>query len=226
MIEVSRSSTGALDTHALTDSQALVAGLRVAVPGSAAELEKKAEAVTAVLRHASEAVQGMSVLLDTDPPTETADATTVVAETTETLRVAVERVARLELELAGTPCVVPLPSWQLVQIVTALVGNAVEAVLARRERGGGAIRVCLFSPEDEDIAVLEVEDNGNGMDPDVRSRAGDPFFSTRHRERPGLGLPLVRGRVQRAGGEVLIDSVQDVGTTVRVVLPLVRRYAS
>lgn len=70
---------------------------------------------------------------------------------------------------------------------------------------------------------VAISDNGIGMDEAVRPRAMDPFFSTKGEGRgSGLGLSTVQGFVLQSGGNVRIQSVRDVGTTVRLYFPAVR----
>ena len=65
-----------------------------------------------------------------------------------------------------------------------------------------------------------VTDNGPGMSEEVRRRAVDPFFTTKETSSgTGLGLSMVYGFVQQAGGELRIYSVEGIGTTVRIVVP-------
>jgi CheY-like chemotaxis protein len=71
-----------------------------------------------------------------------------------------------------------------------------------------------------DYVVLEVEDAGQGMTPDVVAQAFDPFFSTKPRGGgTGLGLATVYGIAKRFGGHVEIDSEPDVGTRISVYFP-------
>jgi len=67
---------------------------------------------------------------------------------------------------------------------------------------------------------LRFVDEGRGMSPDVVKRATDPFFTTKQSgDRMGLGLFLARTLVDSLGGELLIESATNRGTTIRVVLP-------
>ena len=64
-----------------------------------------------------------------------------------------------------------------------------------------------------------VEDDGEGMTPEVAARAFEPFFTTRGGEGIGLGLPIVRGIVERHGGTVSLETAPGAGTKVTVRLP-------
>jgi hypothetical protein len=60
----------------------------------------------------------------------------------------------------------------------------------------------------------------------VKLRAMDPFFTTKKRGLgTGLGLSLVRGVVQGAGGTLLIDSAPGEGTTVAILVPVVEHLS-
>ncbi len=68
--------------------------------------------------------------------------------------------------------------------------------------------------------VLEVEDHGCGMTPEVLTQALDPFFTTKDvGQGTGLGLPMVFGIVQGHQGYMTIDSVPGQGTRVSLYLP-------
>ena len=69
-------------------------------------------------------------------------------------------------------------------------------------------------------AVIEVEDTGEGMAPEVQSRVFDPFFTTKDvGEGTGLGLSICHGIISGLGGQISIDSAPGRGTVVRIALP-------
>jgi PAS domain S-box-containing protein len=88
------------------------------------------------------------------------------------------------------------------------------------------VQITEFPTTDEDLkpgayALLELEDTGSGMPPDVVARVFEPFFTTKMSGRgTGLGLSMVYGFAKQSGGTVAIDSVPGRGTSFRLFLPL------
>jgi CheY-like chemotaxis protein len=67
---------------------------------------------------------------------------------------------------------------------------------------------------------LSVSDTGQGMPPEILSRAFEPFFTTKEAGKgTGLGLSVIYGFAKQSGGEVTIDSEVGRGTTVNFYLP-------
>ena len=70
---------------------------------------------------------------------------------------------------------------------------------------------------------LVVSDDGTGMTEEVRTKALDPFFTTKpHGKGTGLGLSMSFGFIRQSAGYLDIESSPESGTTIRILLP--RRY--
>lgn len=68
--------------------------------------------------------------------------------------------------------------------------------------------------------VIEVEDNGAGIDPAVLERIFDPFFTTKESDAgSGIGLANAQDFVRQSLGTILVSSTSGVGTTMSVLLP-------
>jgi ABC-type amino acid transport substrate-binding protein/nitrogen-specific signal transduction histidine kinase/ActR/RegA family two-component response regulator len=118
---------------------------------------------------------------------------------------------------------------QIHQIIMNLCTNAYHAM---REHGG-VLSVSLAEVEfDQDDQVrsldlppgrylrLEVSDTGPGIEPALRERIFDPYFTTKTKdEGTGLGLALVHGIVKDHNGRVTLYSEMGRGTTFHVYLP-------
>ncbi len=141
-----------------------------------------------------------------------------------------ERV-RLHWETESTSLPIVGEPNQIKQVLAALLSNARDA-LEHTPRPQVRVRLARFAP-DEDFrrrypdreakawALIEVVDNGCGMDEHTRKRAFDPFFTTKEVGKgTGLGLAMVLGAMQRHGGLVELHSTPGKGTRVRLFLPL------
>ena len=139
------------------------------------------------------------------------------------LQKALHRSADLDVCIASALPSVAVPPHALTRAVLNLLVNAAEAMPEGRARE--LSRVMLRADLDlaRDEVVLEVIDNGIGMSEEVQRRATDMFFTTKTRGLgTGLGLPLVRRVVERAGGSLELRSRVGAGTTIRMRLPIVR----
>jgi signal transduction histidine kinase/CheY-like chemotaxis protein len=68
--------------------------------------------------------------------------------------------------------------------------------------------------------IVEVSDNGIGMNEETRKRCLEPFFSTKGKRGTGLGLSMVYGVMERHEGKIEIESESGKGTTFRLVFPV------
>ena len=109
--------------------------------------------------------------------------------------------------------------YRLFHVLANLVRNAVQAT-----PHGGAIEVRTM--RDGDRAVIEVEDDGCGMSPEVQEHIFTPFFSTKGADGMGLGLRVSRTIVERQHGTLECSSVPGEGSCFRVTFPVLAEPAS
>lgn len=124
------------------------------------------------------------------------------------------------------------------QLENALVNLAINSRDAMSGSGKLFFSVRRATPEERersasvlkgmpDVVVLEIEDDGQGMTPEVLERAAVPFFTTKDvGEGSGLGLSMVYRFLEEAGGDMQIDSQLGVGTVIKLLLPVAHKSAS
>jgi signal transduction histidine kinase len=113
------------------------------------------------------------------------------------------------------------PVWtdahSLEQILINLLVNAAQA--ADKEDSRVELRVRTTESRQERL-MIEVADNGCGMDAETQRMIFDPFFTTKPRpEGTGLGLYVVRMLVGALQGRLEVESAPGQGSTFRVILP-------
>ena len=75
---------------------------------------------------------------------------------------------------------------------------------------------------EDDAVVIEVGDNGVGMDGATRQCLFEPFFTTKDADR-GTGLSITYAIFRNHDGQITVESEQGVGTTFKVMLPVVEK---
>jgi len=117
------------------------------------------------------------------------------------------------------------------QFEHVIINLAVNAKDAMPDGGGLTIRTRNVSERESlklaglgvaagEYLLVEVEDTGVGITPDVIGRIFEPFFTTKEVGKgTGLGLSTVYGIVKQTGGYIFADSEVGKGTTFRIYLP-------
>lgn len=98
------------------------------------------------------------------------------------------------------------------QVLMNLSRNALQAM-----PNGGVLELQTYGRGQE--VVLDIIDNGLGMDSETQSRMFDTFFSTKP-DGSGLGLPTVRKIVEAHGGTISCESDVGRGTRFSIALPI------
>jgi C4-dicarboxylate-specific signal transduction histidine kinase len=130
-----------------------------------------------------------------------------------------KRKVLVKRELAPVP---PLNAdhTELYSIISNLVRNAMQAVEKTPKTSERIITVQLIH-RDDDFLELEVQDNGAGVEPELRNSIFEPGFTSRGRKGTGLGLSFSRKIARSYHGDlVLLDRKPGTGTAFQVLLPL------
>ncbi|HXH74049.1 MAG TPA: response regulator [Bacteriovoracaceae bacterium] len=119
----------------------------------------------------------------------------------------------LVIELESTPLLVNGDFGQVEQLLMNLVVNARDALVRN-----GIIKIQTLSFEDK--VKLTVADTGIGMSEDIKSKIFEPFFTTKEVGKgTGLGLAAVHGVLTQMGGEVMVESKLNEGTSFHLYFP-------
>ncbi|HEX8700282.1 MAG TPA: ATP-binding protein, partial [Myxococcaceae bacterium] len=136
------------------------------------------------------------------------------------------RIVRNELQHRAhiTRALEPVPpvrgsEARLGQVVVNLLVNAIQALPTDRPVEQNSLRIATRLQGER--VYVEVEDNGQGMTPEVQRHIFDPFFTTKPAGvGSGLGLSISNSLVQVMGGWIEVNSTLGRGSIFRLVLPV------
>ena len=119
---------------------------------------------------------------------------------------------RIKKDLGDISIIAGVPD-ELREVLTNLIFNAVDAMPC-----GGRL---LFRTRGKRGQVrLEISDTGVGMSEETLRKCFEPFFTTKGVTGSGLGLAVSYGIIRRHGGNILIKSQLNAGTTFTILLPV------
>jgi nitrogen fixation/metabolism regulation signal transduction histidine kinase len=124
---------------------------------------------------------------------------------------------RVEQHYEGTLPRVLVDRRVISRALINLIENALQAMPE-----GGTLQLSAERLAGRDEIALTIADSGTGLDPDVRRRLFEPYFSTKS-SGTGLGLAIVRRAVEAHHGRIEVESEPGRGTAFRVVLETAAR---
>jgi len=143
------------------------------------------------------------------------DVNTLLEATTRLVKNEVHKHAEIKLELGDDIGKFTGNSQKIEQVFVNLIVNAAQAIPDHRK---GLIRV-MTRMDGEDV-VIEVEDNGKGMDEKTQKQIFDPFFTTkRAKGGTGLGLAIAFRIIEEHSGSISVKSKPGEGTTFTIRIP-------
>ena len=153
-----------------------------------------------------------------EPRVEVIDPNGPAREVLELFRAAA---AREKIELVGNLAQglepASMDAEEIHTCLANLVSNAIDACEMSTQTDS---RVVLSTRDEDGTLVYKVEDNGLGMDYELKQKVFTTFFSTKASGKgTGLGLLVTRRIVQGHGGQVTFESTKDKGSVFRMELP-------
>lgn len=126
----------------------------------------------------------------------------------------------LVVSLSEKPPHAEVQPLQIQQVLLNLFSNA-ESAIAEEGRPDGEIRVAVSEENGE--VLIEVADNGVGMESETRRSIYDPFFTTRDVGKgAGLGLSIAHDILSFHGGSITCKSGLHAGSIFYIRLPASR----
>ncbi|MCY6372709.1 hybrid sensor histidine kinase/response regulator [Clostridium ganghwense] len=104
-------------------------------------------------------------------------------------------------------------STELREVFINIITNAIDAM----PQGG---KIEILNRDVEDYVVIEIRDNGIGMNKEIQKNIFEPFFTTKGERGSGLGLSISYKIIQYFKGVMEIESKEHVGTSFKINLPI------
>ncbi len=107
---------------------------------------------------------------------------------------------------------------QLEQVFINLLNNSIDSITAN---GNIIIRIIRKTAEFGESVIITIEDTGTGISDETLQKIFIPFFTTKAiHQGTGLGLSIVKAIISRHRGDITISSLQNIGTTVTLTIPV------
>ena len=121
----------------------------------------------------------------------------------------------------------PIECWpaQLNQVFMNIMVNACQAIVAKQKQTAdeSSGTLTIHTEIQENQVAIRFQDTGCGMPQETQEKMFEPFYTTKPvGEGTGLGMSISYGIIEKHQGRIIVDSVINVGTTIRIILPLNR----
>ena len=127
-------------------------------------------------------------------------------------------VSRIDLYIDSNLPTIQGHFQKIEQVIANLLINAHQSITPDRK---GRIIITVRNIERLNAILIEIEDNGIGMEKEVLDHVFEPFFTTRRdREGTGLGLSISYGLIKEHRGIIGVTSRPDIGSRFSIYLPL------
>jgi PAS domain S-box-containing protein len=129
----------------------------------------------------------------------------------------IEIIREYDPEMSQVPC----SGSKVQQVVFNILKNSTQAFMSN-EYNSGILKVTIRLYQSYDMACMEIEDNGPGMEEKILKRVFEPFFTTKEQDKgTGLGLSISYFIItEDHSGEMSVKSEPGKGTVFKIKLPI------
>ena len=125
---------------------------------------------------------------------------------------------KLNVHPAAHDILLPYNKDNLKQVFINLVLNAIDALILKNEQNERIIEIKI--QKNINCATVDIMDNGRGISKQDINLIFDPFYTTKEGG-TGIGLYIAFNIIKNSGGEIIIESAVNRGTTVSLTLPVI-----
>ena len=214
--------------------------LIAAIAGSAALIETDAEGATAeharriqlATQRASGLVQRLLARGARSPAKQSIMIDAIIREAADLIRAGLRSGTQLRIDVSSPDLIAEVDPTDVLQVLLNLALNARDALDQNQNSPQISISARWARPDDliarpevgafeagANYLLLEIADNGCGMDVRDRARIFEPYFTTKGDGGSGLGLVIVSSIVDAISGALVVDSSPGIGTSVKVFWP-------
>lgn len=188
---------------------------------------KRADRILEAAGKGKEVVEQLTVFgRRNDPRPHAADLVPVVRNAVNFIRAAQPRAVAVEADLPAASPLVLANTSEIHQVLLNLLTNALQAIGENPGHICVRLRTDLRTVGDpptlRPCVVIEVEDDGPGVPPEIQHRIFEPFFTTRSlADSSGMGLATSHGIVTRHSGKIDCHNGPGGGAVFTMVLPVI-----
>jgi signal transduction histidine kinase len=134
----------------------------------------------------------------------------------------VEETVRQRLEAEGVSLEIKCDTTEpvlvdedrILRAILNITDNARKALIEADRK-----HLIIHATDNSGQFVIQVQDSGKGMGPEILSRIYEPFYSASGHGGTGLGLLIVKNIIEAHGGNLSVESVEGSGSTFTIRIP-------
>jgi len=207
--------------HEINNPLAVIVGRAQYLAGSESDEERR-KTLQTIARQGQLITQIISELLEFAQPSiphcQAGDVQTIINNSLNALQEKAQAAhVTFEIHLEENLPRISVDEQQIIAALKELIANAIEAY----DQDGGKVGITARFDELAGEVILEIADEGCGMNDETLGKAFTPFFSAKPAgRRRGLGLSRCRRYIENSQGKVHLDSKEGQGTQARISLPV------